>query len=236
MFPLSNFLKSEVKVIAKQCGLERLIHKKESTGICFVGNRDFKDFIKEVITFLYRTCKNLIKQILNFLQYITSKRGYFVDIDNNKVVGEHEGIHQWTIGQRCRLASFHQPYFVARKEVLSNTIYVASGHEHPALFSEKIFANNVNWLCDNPFKEPNSVLICRFRFQHTKPLVKCKVYQISPTNSGNLIISLDKPLRAVTPGQYGVFYSNSKCLGSARIISVETLNTTDSIKDLLITS
>ena len=148
-----------------------------------------------------------------------------MDIDSNKVVGEHEGIHQWTVGQRCRLASFLKPYFVAQKEVSSNTIYVASGHDHPALYSSKIFTNCVNWLCEDPLKDYNDVLTCKFRFQHTKPLVKCKVYRKSLENSDEVIILLDKPLRAVTPGQYGVFYSNGECLGSARIVSVETLNT-----------
>ncbi|XP_061387101.1 mitochondrial tRNA-specific 2-thiouridylase 1 [Musca vetustissima] len=203
MFPLSNYLKSEIKEIAKKCGLERLTQKKESTGICFVGNRDFKEFIKE---------------------YIASKPGDFVDIDSNLVVGQHEGIHQWTVGQRCRLKSFRKPYYVAQKDVATNTIYVAYGHEHPALYANQIFATNVNWLCsENPFEAVDAApLRCRFRFQHTKPLVDCTVYRKSLNNDTDIMVILDKPLRAVTPGQYAVFYSESECLGSARI--VEAIN------------
>ncbi|XP_065363984.1 mitochondrial tRNA-specific 2-thiouridylase 1 isoform X3 [Calliphora vicina] len=206
MFPLSELLKSEVKLKAKKIGLERLTQKKESTGICFVGNRDFKEFIKE---------------------YIISKPGQFIDIDTNQVVGQHEGIHQWTVGQRCRLASFLKPYFVAHKDVLTNTIFVASGHDHPAMLSDKIFASNVNWLCQDPFEDPDNILECRFRFQHTKPLVKCRIYRKSIENQVELIVLLDKPLRAVTPGQYAVFYSDNGCLGSARIVTATNIKETE---------
>ncbi|KAM7347752.1 mitochondrial tRNA-specific 2-thiouridylase 1 isoform 1-T1 [Cochliomyia hominivorax] len=211
-FPLSDLLKTEVKEIAKKCGLERLTQKKESTGICFVGNRDFKEFIKE---------------------YITSKPGQFVDIDTKKVVGEHDGVHQWTVGQRCRLASYLKPYFVAEKDVATNTIFVASGHDHPSLFSDKIFVYNINWLCSDPLEHSDSVLDCRFRFQHTKPLVKCCVFRKSIENRDELIVLLDKPLRAVTPGQYAVFYSDKACLGSARISSATSRNTTELISSIL---
>ncbi|XP_018800808.1 PREDICTED: mitochondrial tRNA-specific 2-thiouridylase 1 [Bactrocera latifrons] len=201
MFPLGDALKQEIKALARECGLERLAQKKESTGICFVGNRDFKHFIKE---------------------YIQPRTGHFVDIDNGKIVGTHEGIHTWTIGQRCRLASYLRPYFVAQKDVANNIIYVASGHEHPALYSDVIHAGAPNWLCNDPLSAGADVagqqLRCRFRFQHTKPLVDC-VVENSATETAGVTITLDKPLRALTPGQYAVFYSETTCLGSARIVS-----------------
>ncbi|XP_017471411.1 PREDICTED: mitochondrial tRNA-specific 2-thiouridylase 1 [Rhagoletis zephyria] len=205
MFPLGDSLKSDVKVLAIKCGLARLARKKESTGICFVGNRDFKEFIKE---------------------YIHPRPGHFVDIDTGQIVGTHNGIHEWTIGQRCRLASCLRPYFVAQKDVASNTIYVASGHEHPALLNDVICASAPNWLCDDPLNVVGEAanasvtreLRCRFRFQHTKPLVDCVVKKCA-NNKARVTITLDKPLRALTPGQYAVFYSETVCLGSARIIS-----------------
>ncbi|XP_075154985.1 mitochondrial tRNA-specific 2-thiouridylase 1 [Haematobia irritans] len=195
MFPLANYLKTDVKTLAKKCGLDRLTQKKESTGICFVGKRDFKDFIKE---------------------YIVSKPGEFVDIDTNLVVGSHEGIHQWTVGQRCRLNSYLKPYYVAQKDVKTNTIYVASGHEHPALYSDQIIVSNANWLCSDELvvATNDDGLKCRFRFQHTKPLVDCRIFH----KSEDLIVVLDKPLRAITPGQYAVFYTHKECIGSARIV------------------
>lgn len=227
MFPLSDLLKSEVKVKAKQIGMDRLTQKKESTGICFVGNRNFKEFIKEVHTFFSIFYINIYYLIKYKFQYIISKPGQFVDIDTDQVVGQHEGIHQWTVGQRCHLASFLKPYFVAKKDVGTNTIYVASGHDHLALLSDKIFTNNVNWLCGDPFENPHNILECQFRFQHTKPLVKCRVYRKSLHNQDELIVLLENPLRAVTPGQYAVFYTDKECLGSARIV------TTTNVRELI---
>ncbi|XP_034479518.1 mitochondrial tRNA-specific 2-thiouridylase 1 [Drosophila innubila] len=196
MFPLGDLLKTQVKQLAKSIGLQRLAEKRESTGICFVGKRDFKSFIRE---------------------YITSKPGDFVDVDSGAVVGTHEGIHQWTVGQRCRLSSFLKPYFVARKDASSNTIYVAAGHEHPALHSSRIHIGDINWLCTKSRQQlaKNGSLRCRFRFQHTKPLVSCQLrsYQVQ----------LDAPLRAITPGQYAVFYDDDACLGAARILHGEPL-------------
>ncbi|KAI8033866.1 hypothetical protein M5D96_013390, partial [Drosophila gunungcola] len=152
MFPLGDLRKSQVKQLATEIGLQRLANKKESTGICFVGKRNFKEFIRE---------------------YITSKRGPFVDIDSAAVVGHHEGIHQWTVGQRCRLSSYLQPYFVAKKGApassSSNTIYVAAGHDHPALLSTRIHIDPPNWLCAESQRRLAAMgtLRCRFRFQHT---------------------------------------------------------------------
>ncbi|KAH8419941.1 hypothetical protein KR009_004310 [Drosophila setifemur] len=202
MFPLGDMLKSEVKQLASKIGLQRLSSKRESTGICFVGKRNFKEFIRE---------------------YITSRSGPFVDIDSGAVVGNHEGVHQWTVGQRCRLSSFLQPYFVARKEASANVIYVAAGHDHPALLSSRVHIDPPNWLCSEAQQNVmnKGSLRCRFRFQHTKPLVDCSLRVF---NGDNFEVQLDAPLRAITPGQYAVFYDDTACLGSARIRSADPLN------------
>ncbi|XP_020802654.1 mitochondrial tRNA-specific 2-thiouridylase 1 [Drosophila serrata] len=201
MFPLGDMAKSHVKELATKIGLQRLATKKESTGICFVGKRNFKEFIRE---------------------YISSRSGDFVDIDSGVTVGQHKGIHQWTVGQRCRLSSFLQPYFVAKKEAASNTIYVAAGHDHPALLSTRIHIDPPNWLCADSEARLLAIvsLRCRFRFQHTKPLVMCTLRIVDNTFE----VQLDAPLRAITPGQYAVFYDELACLGSARIINAEPLS------------
>ncbi|ALC48161.1 CG3021 [Drosophila busckii] len=196
MFPLGGLLKDEVKQLARRIGLRRLAEKRESTGICFVGKRDFKSFISE---------------------YISAKPGNFVDVDSGEVVGSHEGIHQWTVGQRCRLSSYLQPYYVAHKEAASNTIYVAAGHEHPALHCKRIHIGAINWLCSESQQQliSQGSLRCRFRFQHTKPLVDCELRADE--------VLLQEPLRAITPGQYAVFYDDVACLGAARIFHGEPL-------------
>lgn len=146
-----------------------------------------------------------------------------MDIDSGVIVGQHEGIHQWTVGQRCRLSSFLQPYFVAKKEAASNTIYVAAGHDHPALLSTRIHIDPPNWLCIDSRERflRSGSLRCRFRFQHTKPLVDCSL-SMAPGNQFE--VQLDVPLRAITPGQYAVFYDDQACLGSARILKADPLN------------
>ncbi|KAL5273843.1 TRMU family protein [Megaselia abdita] len=193
IFPLGRYHKNEIKSMAKKAGLEKLALKKESTGICFIGKRNFQDFIQE---------------------YIEPKPGNFIDIDTGDIVGQHIGIHAWTVGQRCRIASFKKPYFVAKK--LERDIMVASGTDHPALYSNTIIGDSASWISDNPFSFSNKIR-CQFRFQHTKPLVPCTLELDSASNK--FVVNLDNPLRAVTPGQFGVFYKEEECLGCVRIIN-----------------
>ncbi|XP_067636841.1 mitochondrial tRNA-specific 2-thiouridylase 1 [Eurosta solidaginis] len=209
MFPLGDTLKSDVKNLALKNGLQRLAFKKESTGICFVGKRPFKQFIKE---------------------YINVRPGNFVDVDSGKIVGTHNGIHEWTVGQRCRLASYLHPYFVVKKDVHNNIIHVALGKENPALYNDFVYASAPNWLCENPLHADSAELRCRFRFQHTKPLVECSVRN-TIDNPSHIMITLEKPLRAITPGQYAVLYSQTACLGSARIISASRMEE-DKVEEL----
>lgn len=199
MFPLAGELKVDVKRLASQLGLDFLARKKESTGICFIGNRHFPDFISE---------------------YVADRPGPFVDIDTGHVIGQHRGLHHWTVGQGCRLGGQLKAYFVAEKDLKANTIFVASGTDHPSLFSSQITTETPHWID----REPGDLLTkgsvrAEFRFQHTKPLVNCVVR--NNVDQSGLLITLEKPLRAITPGQYAVLYQGDECLGSARIISRE---------------
>ncbi|XP_015584788.1 mitochondrial tRNA-specific 2-thiouridylase 1 isoform X2 [Cephus cinctus] len=196
MFPIGSCLKKDVKKIAQEAGLNLIVQKKESMGICFIGSRRFKDFITE---------------------YVQNKSGNFVDIDTGVIVGTHEGIHQWTLGQRCKIGGKPQPYFVYKKDLKSNDIFVVAGTNHPALFAEFIIASEIYWIDKEPVELQNShgILRCYFRFQHLKPLVPCNIYK---TQNNQLLIKLDVPLRAITPGQYTVLYSGEECLGSAKVL------------------
>lgn len=194
MFPLANCLKCEVKQCAKELGLSFLVKKKESTGICFIGNRHFPDFISE---------------------YVEDNPGDFIDIDNGQLMGTHRGLHHWTVGQGCKLGGQLKPYFVADKEVATNIIYVAKGTDHFSLLSTELFTTSPHWIDEDQDILKKDSFRAMFRFQHTKPLVSCTV---NKTGNG-LRIHLDRPLRAVTPGQYAVLYNDNECLGSARISS-----------------
>lgn len=196
MFPLAGMVKRDVKKLASEIGLDFLAQKKESTGICFIGKRHFPDFISE---------------------YVSDNFGDFVDTDNGEVVGRHRGLHHWTVGQGCRLGGHPMPYFVAEKEVKTNRIYVASGTNHPALYSTELMTDCPHWIAGQADIQDVEEFQADFRFQHTKPLVPCRV--AARGSDGGLCIRLERPLRAVTPGQYAVLYVNDECLGSARIVS-----------------
>ncbi|XP_014358828.2 mitochondrial tRNA-specific 2-thiouridylase 1 [Papilio machaon] len=196
MFPLANLLKTTVRDIARDEGLIQVANKRDSTGICFIGKRRFQDFIED---------------------YIETKKGLFIDFDTGQPVGEHSGIHKWTVGQKCCLANYKHSYFVFKKDLNTNNIYVVAGTEHSALWNNLCFTTEPHWIHSEPEElQHNSVLHCYFRFQHTKPLVKCRTTK----NSEGLTIFLDKRLRALTEGQFGVLYKNDECLGSAKIKNV----------------
>lgn len=201
MFPIGDLLKSDVKRLATDTGLAAIAQKKESMGICFVGKRSFKEFMSE---------------------YIAPKRGRFVDIDTGKVIGEHNGFHNFTIGQGILMAGQLQRLYVLRKMPDGETILVASGHDNPAFFSDMLFTKKPHWINRSPFDDRTSrlnVIDLKFCFQHIKPLEPCHV-SISISNEGQgLLVKLQHPLRAITSGQYAVFYRNEECLGSAQILA-----------------
>lgn len=195
MFPLGNYLKRNVKQIAQEVGLDLVASKKESMGICFVGKRNFQDFISE---------------------YIPDNPGNFVDIETGKVIEKHMGFHHWTIGQRTRIANGLDAMFVFKKDVETNTIYVVPGTNHPALYSDLIKTDVPHWISEEP-KELNEqfrILNCDFRFQHRDSVIPCTVHK---TLTNELIIRLSQPLRAITEGQFAILYNGEECLGSALI-------------------
>lgn len=193
MFPLGSLTKIEVKQLALDNDLERIALKPESMGICFIGSRNFQNFIKE---------------------YISDKSGDFVDIDTGKVVGKHEGIHKWTLGQRTRISGVPVAYFVGRKDVENNIIYVSSGTDHSLLYSDLFFTGNPHWIHSEPSElQSGYILECYFKFQHSETWKHCHVCKVEK----GLVVKLDEEKRALTNGQYAVFSRNGECLGSAKI-------------------
>jgi len=194
VFPLGDLLKTDVRQIASEAGLDHVASRPDSTGICFIGKRRFQNFID---------------------QYITKNPGPFIDVDTREEVGRHEGIHMWTLGQRCRLGGFRKPYFIASKDPETQTIFVASGTEHPALYSDSFNTGHPHWIHSIPTElSRNNSFDCWFRFQHTKPLVRVRI-ELHPLG---MKVTLQEPIRALTPGQYAVFYLDKECLGCARIL------------------
>ncbi|CAL1285266.1 unnamed protein product [Larinioides sclopetarius] len=195
IFPVGDMTKDAVRKMAADAGLDRIVKKKESVGICFIGRRNFQEFIDD---------------------YIEPQHGNFINIENNEIVGQHKGVHCWTVGQRCALSGLPIAFYVAERNVDTQDILVAPGRFHPALFHQTVVTEVPYWINKPSVSfENGETFRCEFRFQHREPLVNCLMYQDS---EGRLQIYLEKPLRALTPGQYAVFYTGEECLGSAKIL------------------
>ncbi len=189
-FPIGHLQKSEVRAIAKEHGLPNH-EKKDSTGICFIGKRNFKDFISK---------------------YIPMQEGPIVDTSGN-VLGSHQGVFYYTIGQRKGLGIGGEgdAWFVADKDINKNHLIVAQGHDHPLLLSKGLIAHDLSWTYKKPSKLPHSCF-CKIRYrQEVEPCI------LESIQDDEITVKFLKPLRAVTPSQSIVFYDGPTCLGGAII-------------------
>ena len=195
LFPLGNIDKSEVRKIAHELQLESVMDKKDSTGICFIGERNFRQFLQN---------------------YIPAKDGDIVDIENGRVVGHHVGSMYYTIGQRRGLGigGIHgeeaKGWFIVKKDVKKNILYVASGDENKYLLSDSCTVANLNWITDKP-KEGQHIN-AKFRYRQKDNGVK-----IHFIDDDKILLIFDEPYKAVTPGQAAVLYDGDICLGGGLI-------------------
>ena len=187
-FPVGGLLKSEVREIARQQGLPTS-EKKDSTGVCFIGERDFRAFLKT---------------------YLPAQGGDMVD-ESGKVVGHHEGLMYYTLGQRRGLGigggGNGQRWFVIEKDVKHNRLIVSQG-EDDRLYTPRAEASEATWISG---EAPGAEIECMVRLRHRQPLQKCRI-QIS---GEKVHMEFDQPQRAVTPGPSAVFYQGDVCLGGA---------------------
>ncbi|MDE0511374.1 MAG: tRNA 2-thiouridine(34) synthase MnmA [Gammaproteobacteria bacterium] len=193
LFPLGALKKPEVRTLAQRHGL--ITHdKKDSTGICFIGERPFRDFLSH---------------------YLPVQAGPIRTLDG-KDVGEHAGIHFYTLGQRQGLGIGgvrgrpEQPWYVVAKDVENNVLTVAQGHDHPSLYSSGLVAANMNWIAEAPALPHDCAVKTRYR-QADQPCT------IEPFDADRVRVQFTRPQRAVTPGQYAVFYDGDQCLGGGVI-------------------
>lgn len=192
IFPLCPYQKSEVRRIAAEAGLASA-EKKDSTGICFIGERDFRKFLA---------------------QYLPMKKGEIRDL-SGRVLGEHDGVFFYTIGQRkgfglggVKGAKNDAPYYVISKDVKRNILYVNQG-ECPELYASGLETENFNFITDG-ITDGERVEV---RTRHREPLRPAAAYM---TREGVKVI-FDFPVRAVTPGQYAVLYKDRVCIGGGVI-------------------
>ena len=196
LFPIGELQKPDVRKIASDAGFA--IHdKKDSTGICFIGERPFRDFLS---------------------QYIPVNKGAIHDTQET-IIGEHDGIHFYTLGQRQGLGIGgikgvnEQPWYVVAKDIETNTLIVAQGHDHPLLYSQGLFMTDPHWVADQP---PNIPFTCKAKIRYRQRDQVCTIESLAADKGS---IRFEQAQRAVTPGQYIVFYDGDICLGGGVIAS-----------------
>ncbi|MBC3796689.1 tRNA 2-thiouridine(34) synthase MnmA [Acetobacterium tundrae] len=198
MFPIGHLSKSEVRRMAVKNNLSTA-RKKDSTGICFIGERPFTQFLS---------------------QYLPAKPGEIVDLAGN-VKGIHQGLMYYTLGQRKGLGigggeGTGEPWFVVSKDMNKNELVVVQGDSHPALYSKSLEASEMNWIAGHaPAKE----FKCTAKFRYRQPDQGVSV-RVTPDR---LFIDFDEPQKAVTPGQVVVLYQGNICLGGGIIDYIEMI-------------
>jgi tRNA-specific 2-thiouridylase len=207
LFPLGDLLKSEVRAIARKAGLP-VAEKKDSTGICFIGERPFAEFLA---------------------QYLPPSPGKIVD-DRGREIGRHDGLAYYTLGQRHGLHiggvadGAEAPWYVAGKDAERNELLVVQGHDHPLLFHDSLTASGLHWIGTPPSvlsigASGNALAVgkplrCTAKIRYRQPDEACTV---TVTGERDLEVSFDHPQRTPTPGQHVVFYDGDRCLGGAVI-------------------
>ncbi|XP_040199565.1 mitochondrial tRNA-specific 2-thiouridylase 1 [Rana temporaria] len=196
LFPLGGLTKVFVKKIATEAGFHHVLKRKESMGICFIGERNFDKFI---------------------IEYLEPQPGNFVSIEDGEIMGTHNGWFLFTLGQRARIGGLRDAWFVVDKDVTTAEVFIAPCTDHPALYRERLQTDRVHWICEDPPAElvRYKMMDCHFRFQHQMALVPCL---LTLNQDGSVWVTLKKPIRALTPGQFAVFYKEEECLGSGKIL------------------
>ncbi|HHX51930.1 MAG TPA: tRNA 2-thiouridine(34) synthase MnmA [Erysipelothrix sp.] len=189
LFPLQDLEKSEIRAIASQLDLP-VATKRDSTGICFIGERHFREFLSN---------------------YLKETQGDIIDIGSNKKVGTHKGVMYYTLGQRHGLdiSTAVGPFFVCHKDIETNTLYVTKGRDSEYLLSDKVIVNRINWYQD----KDNIDCFAKFRYRQ-----KDNPVTLNWIDDETLEVSVNPAVAAITPGQEAVFYDkDGLVLGAGRV-------------------
>lgn len=196
LFPVGSLTKTEVRRIAADRGLP-VSTKKDSTGVCFIGERNFKKFLSE---------------------YLPAQPGDMVSTEG-EIVGRHDGLMYYTLGQRRGLGiggrGDGRSWFVVGKDLTANRLLVAQGEDHPLLYSTRSLAEDVTWVREPPIREGESLRCnAKFRYRQADQPVEVRL------QDGQLMIHALTPQRAVTPGQSAVLYFGDECLGGGIVTEI----------------
>lgn len=200
LFPIGNLEKSKVREIAKEYGLPTHA-KKDSTGICFIGERNFTRFLSE---------------------YISIKPGKICTLSGQEV-GTHRGIAFYTLGQRkgLGLGGEGDSWFVVGKDIQKNILYAERGAKHPALYADWLMATDLTWVSGAPpLLSPDQPFRCSAKARYRQMDQSCVLYSVNDESSSEMKkvkVVFDQPQRALTPGQSVVFYQGTTCFGGGII-------------------
>lgn len=194
MFPIGDITKPEVRKIAEEAGLATA-HKKDSVGICFIGEKNFKNFLG---------------------QYLPATPGKMMTVDGD-IKGEHAGLMYYTIGQRRGLGiggdgEDNEPWFVIGKDLKKNILYVGKGYHNEHLYATHLDASDIHWV-NNIDRGQDFHATAKFRYRQVDTGVTVHLSD----DGQKVTVEFDDPVRAITPGQAVVFYDGQECLGSAII-------------------
>ncbi|MGE0811446.1 MAG: tRNA 2-thiouridine(34) synthase MnmA [Immundisolibacter sp.] len=204
-FPLADLTKRQVRALALDAGLP-VAQKKDSTGICFIGERPFREFLG---------------------RYLVADPGDMLD-DSGRVIGRHVGLPYYTLGQRQGLGiggghgASGDAWYVAGKDAARNVLVVVQGHEHPLLLSTGLKSEPATWIAGRP---PAAMFTCTAKTRYRQRAEPCEV---AVADDGRCTVRFARPQRAVTPGQSVVFYRDTVCLGGAVIDATTPLVRHDS--------
>ncbi len=191
LFPLADITKDEVRSIAHKLDLN-VADKKDSTGICFIGERNFREFLKN---------------------YIPMKKGKIIDIDTLETIGEHDGVYYYTIGQRkgFGVGGNRGPYYCVGKDVRKNILYLTSIENEDYLNSDCCLIEDINWIENIP---EEMEIECKFRYRQQDNKV-----HLAKMSDNSVKLTYPQKIKAVTPGQQAVFYKDGMLLGGGVIES-----------------
>ena len=194
LFPIGILKKNEVRRLARKAGF--ITHdKKDSTGICFVGERPFREFLS---------------------RYIPVQKGE-IQTPDGKVIGQHDGVCFYTLGQRQGLGiggvrgAGEEPWYVVAKDIDNNILIAAQGHDHPLLFSQRLTAVDIHWISG---QSPEIPFKCHAKTRYRQSDQPCEIVK---SEDSIYQVSFEQRQRAVTPGQFIVFYQGDLCLGGGII-------------------
>ncbi|ORU89650.1 MAG: tRNA 2-thiouridine(34) synthase MnmA [Cycloclasticus sp. symbiont of Poecilosclerida sp. M] len=194
LFPIGGMEKPTVREIAQKAGFLNS-RKKDSTGICFIGERKFKDFLQ---------------------QYLPAQPGD-MQTPKGEIIGEHQGLMYYTLGQRQGLGiggvktADEAPWYVVKKDLINNLLVVAQGHDHALMQTDSLCASQLSWVSGQP---PSADFRCSAKTRYRQQDQACHV---SVSDKGDCLVQFDEAQRAVTPGQSVVFYDKEVCLGGGII-------------------